>query len=345
MRAVVALEDKTSEMPQTQRASPSPVVSRLVWPAAAVLLNVSLLYGHPLILQATGVSAEDRAAVIPYAALAATSCFSVAWLSARLVALAVEHANQRRRLPKLFQEAVTAAFFLAALFATFGLAQDGTVIGSLATSGVVIAILGFALRNVIADVVLGMALGLERSYRIGDWLKIDNGVCGVVVEINWRTTRLLTRNQTHVILPNSRIAQRQLINYSAPKRQYRDQLRICLPHSVPAADAKRVLLAAARSAYRNQSGPAPDVRAVAYAPGGIEYAVRYWVPSYAEEADCRDVLLTAIDTGLRHEGLHVLGDVLDVAMPGCPARRAVNARQDESPPLRQDFARPSKEEA
>lgn len=332
-------------MSQTRRASPAPVFSRLGWPAAAVLFNMSLLYGHPLILQITGVSPEVMTALAPHVVLKATSYFSVAWLSARLSVLALEHANQPRRLPKLLREAIAFAFFLTALFATFGLTMDETVVGSLATSGMVIAVLGFALRNVIADVVLGMALGLERSYRIGDWLKIDNGVSGVVVEINWRTTRLLTRNQTHVILPNSRIAQRQLINYSAPKCEYRDQLRICLPHSVPVTEAKRVLLAAARSAYQSRFGPAPDVRAVAYTLGGIEYTVRHWVPDYAEEADCRDALLTAIDESLRSEGLHVVKEVLEGAISGCSAGRVVDIRPADNPPIRQDFARTPKEGA
>ncbi len=336
---------KASDAPRTRSGWRLSAFAPLAWPVAAVLVNVSLLCGYPLLLQVAGVSPDGAAAIAPRVVLAAASCFSVAWLAARLVVLALERANPRRRLPKLFQETVSAAFFLAALVATFALALDGTVAGSLATSGVVIAILGFALRNVIADVVLGMALGLERSYRIGDWLKIDNGVSGVVVEINWRTTRLLTRNQTHVILPNSRIAQRQLINYSAPERRYRDQLRICLPHSLPVAEAKRVLLAAAQNACRTHAGPPPDVRAVAYAREGIEYTVRYWVPNHAEEADCRDALLSAIDTLLRSEGLHVAAEAPEGAAPGSPAGRAVDAGREDGPPLRQDSARSPKEEA
>ncbi len=289
------------------------MITRLCWPMAMVTVSLSLLIGHPWLFQVAGAPPESVAAMAAIV-LGGASCFSVAWLTARLVMLFLESTNRgRHRLPKLLRESVNVAFFLIALMGTIALAWDGAVAGSIASSGVVIAILGFALRNVIADVVLGMALGLERSYRIGDWLKIDNDVSGVVVDINWRTTRLLTRNQTHVILPNSRIAQRQLVNYSAPKRQYRDQLRICLSHSLPVAEAKRVLLAAAQSAHRNLTGQDPDVLAVTYTLGGIEYAVRYWVPSYAEEAAYRDALLTAIDAALRSEGLHVLQEKADAA--------------------------------
>ncbi len=318
------------------------MTARLIWPAVMVVISLSLLVGHSWLFQFAIVPPDNVVAMAPVV-LGGISCFSAAWLTARLVVLILERTSRdQRRLPKLFQEAVTVAFFLIALMGTIALALDGAIVGSVATSGVVIAILGFALRNIIADVVLGMALGLERSYRIGDWLKIDNGVSGVVIDINWRTTRLLTRNQTHVILPNSRIAQRQLVNYSAPKRQYRDQLRICLPHSIPVAEAKRVLSAAAQAAHRHPAGPAPDVLAVTYTLGGMEYAVRYWVPNYAEEAACRDALLTAIDAALRSEGLHVLQDASELTGVAGQAGQVARVRQDEGSLVRQEWTNLSK---
>lgn len=318
------------------------MATRLIWPMAMVAVSLTLLVGHPWLFQVTIAPPESVVAMVPVV-LGGVSCFSAAWLTARLVVLILERTSRdQRRLPKLLQESVTVAFFLIALMGTIALALDGALVGSVATSGVVIAILGFALRNIIADIVLGMALGLERSYRIGDWLKIDNGVSGVVIDINWRTTRLLTRNQTHVILPNSRIAQRQLVNYSVPKRQYRDQLRICLPHSIPVAEAKRVLSAAALTAHRNLTGPAPDVLAVTYTLGGIEYAVRYWVPNYSEEAACRDALLTVIDAALRREGLNILQNTSEPAGLAHQAGELVEVRQEDGSVLRQDWTRLSK---
>ncbi|MBP2316773.1 mechanosensitive ion channel family protein [Azospirillum soli] len=312
------------------------MTARLIWPMVMVAVSLLLLVGHPWLLKVAGAPPESVVAMAPVV-LGGASCFSAAWLTARLVVLILERTSRdQRRLPKLLQESVTVAFFLIALMGTIALALDGAVAGSVATSGVVIAILGFALRNIIADIVLGIALGLERSYRIGDWLKIDNGVSGVVIDINWRTTRLLTRNQTHVILPNSRIAQRQLVNYSEPKRQYRDQLRICLPHSIPVAEAKRVLLAAAQTAHRKLTGPVPDVLAVTYTLGGIEYAVRYWVPNYAEEAACRDALLTVIDAALRSEGLHVLQNTSESTGLVHQVGEVIEARQEYSSVLRQN---------
>ena len=60
--------------------------------------------------------------------------------------------------------------------------------GFLTTSGIIIAVIGFALRNLIADVFTGIA----RPLHIGDWIQFNDGPPGKVVEINWWAARLIT---------------------------------------------------------------------------------------------------------------------------------------------------------
>src|SRR3546814_10422461 len=74
---------------------------------------------------------------------------------------------------------------------------------------------------------------------------------------------------------------------------------VTLDHSVAAERAKSLLTSAVVSAPGILSKPLPDVRLVAYDASGLIYVVRYWVPSYAQEIDCRDAVLSAIDKALR----------------------------------------------
>jgi small-conductance mechanosensitive channel len=69
---------------------------------------------------------------------------------------------------------------------------EASITTFLAASGVAGLVLGFALRSMIADFFSGTALNLERSFSLGDHIKLDTGVDGEVVEINWRTTVLKT---------------------------------------------------------------------------------------------------------------------------------------------------------
>ncbi|MVA96707.1 mechanosensitive ion channel [Nitratireductor sp. CAU 1489] len=274
---------------------------RAAWPALALIASVVVYLVHWRVIEVAQL--EIDAAALGLIAGAA-SYFAAAWLGGRLIGLALEHVgSRRRRVPKLLVELVSVALFIAATIATIILVFGQSLSGALAGSGLVLAVLGFAIRNVLADVLSGIALGLEAPYRIGDWVEVDDAIRGRIVEIGWRTTRLLTRDDTYTILPNSRIARQRLTNYSAPRRHYRTNVQILLDHEVPVALAKTMLARAAAKPSIIQTTPAPDVRVVSYEAEGIRYAVRFWVPSFAEDIDCRDAVLSSIDIAIRENGL------------------------------------------
>ena len=271
------------------------LLRRIAWPLIATAASILLYLSYEW---AADTLALDQEAMQLVAGTIAY--FASAWLGGRLVGVALERsASSQRRVPKLLQELVSAAFFLAALIATIMLILGQSMSGALASSGLVLAVLGFAIRNVVADALSGIALGLEAPYRIGDWVDIDGVTKGRIVEIGWRTTRLLTRDSTYMILPNSQIARQKLTNYSAPRRNYRAQVQLTVSHQVPVERARTILAEAAARSDLVLHDPAPDARALSYESGGMLYAVRYWVPSFAEEIDCRDSVLGKIDVALR----------------------------------------------
>lgn len=276
-------------------------IRRTALPALAAAASLATHLHHPALLARLGLDPHGELVRLVSGAAA---CFAAAWLAARLIGIALERTGSgRRRVPRLLQELVSAALFVVASIATTMLVFGQSVSGVLAGSGLVLAILGFAIRNALADVLSGIALGLEAPYRIGDWVEIDTLIRGRIVEIGWRTTRLLTRDDTYAILPNSQIARLRLTNYSAPRRHYRTSVQLLLDHEVPVAVAKEVLARAAARPSIILPTPAPDVKVVAYDTDGIRYAVRFWVPGFAEDVDCRDAVFSAIDAAIREHAL------------------------------------------
>ena len=276
-------------------------IQRTVWPLIATLASLTAYFIHPWAFDTFDIEIDRESVRLVTASL---TYFAAAWLGGRLVGIALERAaSSQRRVPKLLQELISAAFFLVALVATIMLILGHSISGALASSGLVIAVLGFAIRNVVADALSGIALGLEAPYRIGDWVDIDGDTKGRIVEIGWRTTRLLTRDATYMILPNSQIARQRLTNYSAPRRHYRAQVQVTLTHELPANRARDLLTEAARRAPMILQDPLPDVRVIAHGQDGITYVVRYWVPSFAEDIDCRDAVLSEVDAILRENGV------------------------------------------
>lgn len=276
-------------------------ILRFFWPIFFFSASVAIYIFHEAAFQQFAPGG-DPGAVRQLSTAAAY--YSGAWLLARLLGAALRRTgNGRRKVPKLLRELITAALFLAATVATVAMLLGQSAGGALASSGLIIAILGFAIRNVLADVLSGIALGLEAPFRIGDWIEIDGTIRGRVIEIGWRTTRLQTRNDTYMILPNSQISRQRMTNYSAPRKHYRASLEIVLGHDIPVSQGKELLAAAAASTEIIMKSPEPDVRALSYDTHGVTFAVRYWVPSFVDDIDCRDVMLVAIDAAIRERGL------------------------------------------
>ncbi|HEY8993109.1 MAG TPA: mechanosensitive ion channel family protein [Lacunisphaera sp.] len=178
-----------------------------------------------------------------------------------------------------------------------------------ATSGAVGLVIGLALRPVILDVFSGLTINLDRSYRIGDWLDVENGgkgaVTGEVVEINWRATRLKTVEGNLVLVPNSQMGTRILTNYSRPRPYLRQTVTICLDYSIPVERVRRVLLGALQAAI-HPDGPLAEPAATVMVEGtselGVIYRVDYWQVDHCGPTQARSRVL---ESALHH--LHVAG--------------------------------------
>lgn len=276
-------------------------IQLLLWPTITVILCVAIYIFHDLLFLRFAPDADANA--IRQLSIAGIY-FSGAWLVARIIGSTLKRTSpDRRKSPKLLRELISAALFLAATIATVAMLLGQSAGGALASSGLIIAILGFAIRNVLADVLSGIALGLEAPFRIGDWVEIDGTIRGRVIEIGWRTTRLLTRNDTYMILPNSQISRQRMTNYSAPKKHYRASAEIVLSHGISIETGKILLAEAAKSTPIIMQSREPDVRTLSYDTEGVRYTIRYWVPSFVDDIDCRDAVLTAVDAAIRRHGL------------------------------------------
>ncbi|KAA8606072.1 mechanosensitive ion channel protein [Salipiger aestuarii] len=266
---------------------------QLIWPFILLLVALGLVIFDREVEQWVGLSLGGASSVV--------GCLAAAWLGSRLFGLFADGRRRHKRpYPRLFQDLVAVLLFFTAVVASAALLLGQGLLGALAGSSLILAMLGFAIRNVVADTLSGIALGVEAPYRIGDWVDIEQVARGRVIEIGWRTTRVLTQDSTYMILPNSQIALRRITNYSAPKPQYRGQLSLKLTHELPVDTAKALILKALREARLIQSDPPPDVRVQELGSDSNTYAVRFWLAGFEADVDCRDEVLSLIDRAMRH---------------------------------------------
>jgi hypothetical protein len=162
---------------------------------------------------------------------------------------------------------------------------DQSVTGIWATSGVVSIVIGIALRNVILDVFIGLAMHIEKSFRIGDWVMVhqnrrETHIIGQVIEVNWRTTRLKTTAKNMVVVPNSKMGEAILTNYMQPQPHFRIDLNFVLDYTVSPDRAIRVLMSGVQALADNErilTEPAPEVRFDEALSGGQRYEVRFFI--------------------------------------------------------------------
>lgn len=221
----------------------------------------------------------------------------------------------RRPVPKVVLDLVRVLLFAAATLISLSLVFRHDLSGILTGSGLVLAVLGFAIRNVVADAFSGLALGIEAPFRIGDWVRIEALAEGKVQEIGWRTTRLVTRDSTYVILPNSQISRQRITNFSAPRQEYRDSVELTLPVELPVAEARALIQRALTAAETISEGKSPDAQVTRFAPEGITYRVRYWVPQHDLALACRNEVFSLVDGALREKGVPLAARMPPLASP------------------------------
>ncbi|XOV89753.1 MAG: cyclic nucleotide-binding domain-containing protein [Pseudomonadota bacterium] len=218
------------------------------------------------------------------------------------------------QMPKLVSQITGVVLFAIAVSAILVRVLEVPVAGVLTTSGLFIAIIGFALRNMISDLFTGIALGLERPFAMGDWIQVADGTVGQVTEINWRSTRLITREEITVVIPNSELAISTFKNFSQPARFWRDHFEILLNHAVTPHQAERILLSAINQVPElARLDKQPEVRIDRYTENGVIWSIRYWVPDYPEMSRLRYEVQKAVSRNLYYAGLTIPGERIELA--------------------------------
>lgn len=135
-----------------------------------------------------------------------------------------------------------------------------------AASGVLTIVLGFALQGLILDTFAGIFLGMERPFKLLQWIHVSElegrETEGQVVDINWRSTRLLTRANNVVSIPNSCLTQAVITNFATPSPPSRLEVSIDLDSDIPVPMARRLIkegILQAAGEGRILSRPEPQV--------------------------------------------------------------------------------------
>lgn len=214
--------------------------------------------------------------------------------------------------PALLRETATLVVYFGTLLLVVHAVFRQSVVAFVTALGATGVVAAFGVRGLVADVWTGIAIHLERPFRVGDWVSFFDTQAGAMVgqvrQINWRTTHLLAENRNYLVIPNREIGDSTVVNYWRPAKVNRFEVTVRLDYGVPAEEAKRILLGAVTAVTREPGfveRPAPKVLVQELDEHGVEYVVRYWITPWkgTSPTTAADVVHCAILRHLRLAGI------------------------------------------
>jgi small-conductance mechanosensitive channel len=252
-----------------------------------ILLHADVVPYRPL--QLTGSPLRDAV----HAILKIVWWLWAAWFLVGVVRALIVFQRSPREA-KLLQDLLAGVIYLAALFAIVSNVLDVPIQGLLATSGVVAIILGLALQSTLGDVFSGIILNFSRPYRPGDWVNIDGGTEGRVLELNWRATSILTGRRDLAIVPNSTIAKSKIVNVSSPSGIHGTSVTVQLDAKVPPSRGREILEHAICNSRLVIAAPPPTIVIKSINAAYTEFEITFFVEDLSSGVKAQNELFDFI---------------------------------------------------
>ncbi len=148
----------------------------------------------------------------------------------------------------------------------------------LASAGIVGIAVGFAAKDTIANLFAGVFILADKPYEIGDFVNLDSGERGQVVSIGLRTTRLLTRDDIEITLPNAVIAQEKIVNETGgPSRHERIRVKVGVAYGTDIDEVEACLLEIAGRHEEILESPEPRVRFRSFGESALDFELLAWI--------------------------------------------------------------------
>ncbi|HXX94560.1 MAG TPA: mechanosensitive ion channel family protein [Planctomycetota bacterium] len=185
-------------------------------------------------------------------------------------------------------------------------------IGALVTTSAILSVVvGLALQESLSNVFSGIMLTIDRPFKPGDWVEVD-GKEGKVLDSNWRSTRIHTREDDLIYIPNSTMAKSSIINLTDPTPEHLCRKKVGIEYSAPPNRVRTVLVNMMLHVDGVLKEPAPDVFLIAFEDSSITYELRYWIEAYDRRNRIDSEVMRGVWYHLKREGISIPAPIRDV---------------------------------
>lgn len=178
----------------------------------------------------------------------------------------------------------------------------------LASAGIAGIAIGFAAKDTLANLFSGVFIMADSPYKIGDYVVLDDGggIRGKVTHIGIRSTRLLTRDDVEVTIPNSIMGNSKVVNESGgPHVKYRIRVAVGVAYGSDIDQVRDVLMSVARESETVCEQPEPRVRFRAFGASSLDFELLCWVDNPELRGRVLDALNSAVYKRFLVDGIEI----------------------------------------
>jgi len=190
---------------------------------------------------------------------------------------------------------------------------DVDISAMVATLGIGSLAIALAAQDALSDTISGFLIMIDRPYRIGDRIQImDLNTWGDVLDIGLRSSRIRTRDNRMVVVPNSKIGKSLVVNYSYPNDEYRLQVHVGVAYGTDLELARETMIEAVRGVEGVLSERKVEALFLEFGDSALIFRVRWWLDSYVDTRRMFDKVNTAIYNALNEAGVEMPFPQMDV---------------------------------
>jgi len=288
----------TRENLNFQKTSLRTLITACALAALAVVLYVVIKYASSLGLDYAHVLSVANSAFVVFATLSAA--FFLRWLIADAPFNILRHYTFAPLLRTFVSLLLVFGSILFLLHRLLGL----NILPLFTTSAVLTGIIALSMQDTFKNLFTGLWINMERVVAKGDWVRFADKE-GMVMDVTWRTTRVLTRENAFVFIPNRLLAEGVLENYTYPSRLNVVEIKVSASYKDPPNKVKDVLLDVAAHVNGVVIEPAPVVWITSYGEFCIHYDLRVWIDDFRLAPDVNSELTSAVWYAFRRSNIEI----------------------------------------
>lgn len=212
----------------------------------------------------------------------------------------------RLEAPRILRELTIAVSYIALLIYLFSI-NHVDVSGIIATSAVLTAVIGLSLQDILSNVMGGLALQMDRSIKVGDWVRYGD-IAGLVREITWRHTAVESRNGDRFVIPNN-LVMKNTVMLQGRRWDGTNKQRRWVYFNIDYRFSPSAVIDAVTESLRRQpivgvaTEPEPHALMFDFKESWAQYAVRYWLTDIANDDRTDSEIRTRIYFALKRIGV------------------------------------------